>query len=735
MHYHSRRSFSSFSQFAFASLLAASTCLLAYARAVDQSIPHDLMPATYKAFLLREVPGPRLIIDSGSNSHHAIDAAAISEALGITAINIADNAGYDLEAKIARLDALTQKGDAILLPLEWSYYTRERLTDDFVSTLFGSTKDYYQSLPKRQRIELALSIPPKDVLSQWMQNPEAEISSGEMSKAQRLYMSALQAPHGSFAFDTPRPLQPGVAEQTCDAYVFGDDIQNQAPELSDKFARALTQLKTMQKRGIEVMFTWPVVAGDGCLTSSPYIYAFQSSVEAAVKDAGFAFLGTSSNSQYPAPMRDDTPYHLITEGRALHTSRIIDYLQTSATLPKGQSLDIQSFATGRIDALERAALDHHALLPLELEEELFLGGEDGDQTIHMAAGWWPKDPYGYLMRSNRAVIGMSLPADAPLDAKIIIKGVGVGAEAYAMQATYKGALLAGSYFSQQHAFVLPTDGLPRGEPFWIYFDLPNAPEPQSPKQRGENLDERSMTLRLSNIMLSQNEPNTPLKAAPPISEPAPIPDTIQAPMTEPPDPTPLAAIKPAAQPVITAPVSVPRFEPAVAPMITPDTQGFQVNPGFVRSSPLPRNGIEGLLPVPSNQALSMADENIDRYVRFDEGWWPQEVAGRWMKQRDASLTLILPDSGDANAALRFYGDVFEGPSQPIEIFYDDKLIARTTLQSDLPMSIPLDYLPRNQEISLQLILPMAQEISPFELALADDKRVLTGFLSGIEVKF
>jgi len=79
-------------------------CLGAYTATVDSLVQDTKIPATYKWFLLKHIPGPRIIIESGSNSHHAIDTDALGAALGMTAINIADNGGYALEDKITRLE-------------------------------------------------------------------------------------------------------------------------------------------------------------------------------------------------------------------------------------------------------------------------------------------------------------------------------------------------------------------------------------------------------------------------------------------------------------------------------------------------------------------------------------------------------------------------------------------------------------------------------------------------------
>lgn len=64
---------------------------------VSSQITRSDVPATYKWFLLSELPVSRLIIESGSNGHIGLDTDAISKALGMTAINVADNGGYDIK--------------------------------------------------------------------------------------------------------------------------------------------------------------------------------------------------------------------------------------------------------------------------------------------------------------------------------------------------------------------------------------------------------------------------------------------------------------------------------------------------------------------------------------------------------------------------------------------------------------------------------------------------------------
>lgn len=272
---------------------------------VSSQITRSDVPATYKWFLLSELPGSRLIIESGSNGHIGLDTAAISKALGMTAINVADNGGYDIEQKAARIAEHARPGDVVVLPLEWVYYSRQALTDDFVDNLPALNRDYFNSVGWRDRIKLALSLPPASVFGFQKVGYEAA-DVGALSHVQSLYVAMLTQPSGHVSYEAPRPLAAGVAGQTCDEYLFGPGPY----KISDKFRRALKRFAKLKQTGVEAVFAWPVMVGDECFASTGEVHAFAKRIEQTVLDAGLAFVGRPSDALYPAPLRDDTPYHL-----------------------------------------------------------------------------------------------------------------------------------------------------------------------------------------------------------------------------------------------------------------------------------------------------------------------------------------------------------------------------------------------------------------------------------------
>ena len=235
-----------------------------YALLVDTRVQASEIPGTYKWFLLKTTPGPRIIFESGSNSHHALDTDAIGKAMGMTAINIADNAGYALEDKVTRLETYTRPGDIVVLPLEWSFYHREKLTDNYVETLFNSNRDYYRSMPAHKRLQRALSLPPSKVAAEFFR-PKSETAYAQESPAKDLFLSALTQSSGHLSQAKSRGPEEGVAEQSCDEYALGDAAARKRLMVARNIAPALNRLQALKARGVAVHFAWPVLAGDGCL--------------------------------------------------------------------------------------------------------------------------------------------------------------------------------------------------------------------------------------------------------------------------------------------------------------------------------------------------------------------------------------------------------------------------------------------------------------------------------------
>ena len=660
----------------------AAICLGAYTLTVDHLVQGAELPGTYKWFLLQNVPGPRLIFESGSNSHHAIDTDMISKALGITAINIADNGGYALEDKVTRLETYTRAGDIVVLPLEWTFYHREQLTDNYVETLFTDNRDYYRSQPILKRAKRALSLPPGKVFTQISKTKNHSPFLTE-SPAQDLYISALTQPTGHQSRAASIGPGLGVAEQSCDDYILGKAAQRKELKLGANIKPVLTRLKKLKRRGVKIHFAWPAIAGDGCMTDPAYVSGFRAEIEQAINQAGFEFLAAPSQSLYGQDVRDDSPYHLTTAGTEIHTKKMIGYLEAHGYGQSGPPLNIRTFAAHRLLEMELANIAPIQQSVLPLNQIIKMDDPEHRRYAEFSAGWWGFEPYGRWMRDNRAMFRLTLPADTPANAVLKIQGSTKSRQAERVNMSINGEMISSGLFGDGTPLLLPTEGLPRGETLSIFLTLPEAGPPQSPLERGENQDARSMTLHLQSLLLSVSEPQAP-------------PKLIE----------------------LAKPDNTPTFKSAASPF-------SDIKTVFTATS------LDNCAPI-DDFAVATSQP-----VAFTQGWWPQESAGRWMKSQKATFKLTLPqtkfDQFSGRYQLKLNGDFFLGRPQFMTANINGQQNLPFQIRDDGSFVALFESSRESRKIDVTLLISGQIPQSPKALGLSNDDRTLTYFLKSAEL--
>lgn len=659
-------------------------CLSVYTLTVDSLVEETKVPATYKWFLLKDVPGPRIIIESGSNSHHAIDTDALGAALGMTAINIADNGGYALEDKITRLETYARPGDVVVLPLEWTFYHREKLTDNYVDTLFTSNRDYYRAMPALNRVKRALSIPPEKIIEQISGKKDRAALETE-SPAQALFMSALTQSTGHQSRRDSTGPGLGVAEQSCDDYVLGKASQRRNLTLGANIKPALKRLKALKGRGVDIHFAWPVLAGDGCMSDQAYVTGFRAQIEEAVNNAGFEFLGTPGQSLYGQDVQDDSPYHITTAGTDIHTAQMVGFLKAQGYGTSADPLDVKTFARHRLLELELAETAPITQPALPRGQNIAMDNSDLRQHVEFTAGWWAFEPYGRWMRDNRAMFRITLPEDISENSVLKIQGITKSGQPERVNVSVNGRLIKSAMFGENAPLLVPVTKLPRETALSIFLSLPDASTPRSPLERGENEDARSMTLHLQNIELTI-----------PVDGSSPMPKAVK-------------------------PIPVQNASGPIPTMVTPVSTILN-RPIFAAESCI----TTGKIVSPTTPS-----------VIFNEGWWDQEVYGRWMKGSKADFQISLPNNRTSSKSDRYVltvqGDFFMGRNQPISFMIDGEEMGTLEDNGDGVLTALFTTKRPANTVTINLKLSDQTVQSPKALGISADERTLTFFLKAAQV--
>lgn len=281
----------------------------------------------------------RIIVDSGSNAIHSIDAQKLEAHFGRPTLILSDNAGYPLRHKIERLANHLKAGDTLILPLEWLHYRADdRLPADYVQSILdesGSNAFYYRALPWQERaLFVYRSVPIKIGLQailklNGVESWNAQISATAQASRLRFDQEIRRGARGNQMTDEALPIHPLTRDLTCDHYLFGIF---EFPGISQTFQENLQRLSTLRQiDGISVFFAWPAVAardGDECYQLlGPAIKQYVDDIRRTIETQGFALLGEPDESRFDSSCLLDTYYHVRARCAHIRTQRIILQLE------------------------------------------------------------------------------------------------------------------------------------------------------------------------------------------------------------------------------------------------------------------------------------------------------------------------------------------------------------------------------------------------------------------------
>lgn len=284
------------------------------------------VPYSYSQFLLENIRAPRIVIDAGSSAAWGIEPGLIEQALGRPVIDVADNGAIPLNMKIYRLQKFARAGDILILPLEWVYYTRDVVPQDFTDRTPDEYAAYYASQPFGARLMFTVR----------------HVSLHNLSDAGRLYLRKdLQRVHALRMQDdmSKWPLgdrkddhrrRSSVEAINCADYIeaFG--------QITPTVEWAAKQLADLQaKRGVRVYVTWPAVAGSGCYPMVDGHLPLANQARTIFERHGITVVGEPSDSYFAPEHMLDTYYHVDSAAARLRTERLVARLQDSGLGPDG----------------------------------------------------------------------------------------------------------------------------------------------------------------------------------------------------------------------------------------------------------------------------------------------------------------------------------------------------------------------------------------------------------------
>jgi hypothetical protein len=283
------------------------------------------VPYSYTQLLLEKIAAPRIVIDAGSSSAFGIEPELIEQAFGKPVIDVADNGSIPLEMKIWRLRKYARRGDTLILPLEWVYYTRDSIPQDFTDKTPDEYAPYYASQPFFRRLAFVVQ----------------HASLHNLSDAGRIYLrkDLQQLHHARIDSEMSKwPWGDRKDDRRRKSYMTtgcADYIAASGPMVPD-VEWAAAQLSRLQvERNLRVYLTWPAVAGSDCYVLADNRLPIADAARTIFERHGIAVVGEPTDSYFAPEHMLDTYYHVDSAAARTRTERLVARLRDAGMTPDG----------------------------------------------------------------------------------------------------------------------------------------------------------------------------------------------------------------------------------------------------------------------------------------------------------------------------------------------------------------------------------------------------------------
>jgi len=448
---------------------------------------------SYHEIVLDYVPGPRILIDSGSNSLHGIEPELIERELKMPTLVVADSAATPLRQRLNRLEKYAKTGDLIILPLEWSYYWEETNPTDFLDQIAEKWSEYYFAMPRIEQFSFFLShIKLNQIVATIWRRFDDTSKVDQRKSRERVMDEKLNWSGVTKASLENRKLHVSMQGKSCRQFVAVPT--GEVPDFVQQTAMRLSRLR--KERQATIVLTWPAVAGTDC-----YDFAELDSYVAKLREifgkAGIAVIGDPRSSLFSGEHTLDTYYHIDIAAAYERTRRLVaDMKQAGLFLaestPASAPLEIGSAALISTALMKEEAriVENNSTLIAPLSEGAYSpGAKEFENYFQLSAsGWYSFESWGVWSHGDRSEIVLRPQPNKACDVK-----------------------LDAHYFSEARPSLISLDGrflkIDDGSPISIAAgDKPitiglQHRDVRSPREMGGGDDPRGLAFGLSRIIV------------------------------------------------------------------------------------------------------------------------------------------------------------------------------------------------------------------------------------------
>lgn len=294
-----------------------------------------------------EIKRTKIILAGGSSTLFGFDSRLLTKEIGRPFINLGGHAALSLKFIADKILLVANEGDAVILPLEYSYYqSSENPSDWQMNNMQSWGSDYIKNLSAYETLKFARHADFKGIATRLLsKSKEALPTTAETISINDIQKFAELTKWQGYSFTSLNyygDIQPNLP--------ITELIQEEAnkgisyiktPLLTQSFIQDATDLKVkLAKRGVELYFTWPPTIKNISfdLDNSPY-HKRAIELKNNMTVAGFRFICEPESFNMERSYFFDSIYHLNLKGSILRTLKLSECIKSEIYGEKSQDIN------------------------------------------------------------------------------------------------------------------------------------------------------------------------------------------------------------------------------------------------------------------------------------------------------------------------------------------------------------------------------------------------------------
>jgi len=272
-----------------------------------------------KTNIANSIKKKKIVIVSGSNALFGINSKMMEQSLGIRVVNFGVNAGVMLPYTLYKAKKIIDKGDIVLMPLEYPMYSYNGVPNaQMIDYIFSRDMNAFWWLTLKEQFLMVWNISLSRLYNGYIYKGGSPITTG-------LYKVGNINQYGD-QINTSVKYRTKQMREKLDRFEpkkYGRDYKSKA--LGWKYLEDF--IFWCRDRDVEVIFMPSTIMRCDNYYSDEKERWFYKNIANEVQDRGWRYIGNPYDYMYDKNFYFNTPFHLIDKGREIRTKKIIKDLE------------------------------------------------------------------------------------------------------------------------------------------------------------------------------------------------------------------------------------------------------------------------------------------------------------------------------------------------------------------------------------------------------------------------